>query len=138
MFRRATYPQYSAYVLYPPQVDETVILYRVTETIDNILAEFPYANFHICGDFNVHSKEFTLIKLTKKVKMSRFLICLTRFIEEHGRVPYTTGHQVNLIEIFFFEKFRAEVLSHRQRTSNYSLDSVKVDVKLTVSSDRLF
>lgn len=42
--------------VYRPQDDGKLTSDRISERIDNILTEFPTANFYICSDFNTPHK----------------------------------------------------------------------------------
>lgn len=92
------------FTLYHPQDDRTVMFNKITEIIDNTLTESPSARFPIFGDFTIHHKEW-LIHSNKNDEEGRYCWDFSvasnwQLIEEHTHVPYATGHQANMLDIF--------------------------------------
>ena len=130
------------FALYRPQSDGVTVLERIGDKIDGILSEFPSANIHICGDFNVHNEEW-LVHSNKTDAEGRFChdfataYDLTQIVDSPTRVPDAEGHFANLLDLFLTsspELCTASVQSPLG-TSDHSVVSVKVKSKCKDSSD---
>ena len=130
------------FALYRPQKDGTVIFDQIGQAIDSILSENPYADIHICGDFNVHHGEW-LIHSNKTTPEGRYChdfavaYDLTQTVTKPTRVPDATGQYANLLDLFLTscpEKCSTSVLSPLG-SSDHCVVSVKVDTKSDTSTD---
>ena len=78
---------------------------RIAEMIDLILKDNPNANFHLCGDFNVHHKQW-LIHSNKTDKEGSHLYDfsiaynLTQIVKEPTRVPDRPNEFPSLLDLF--------------------------------------
>ena len=130
------------FALYRPQKDGTVIFDQIGQAIDSILSENPYADIHICGDFNVHHSEW-LIHSNKTTPEGRYChdfavaYDLTQTVTKPTRVPDATGQYANLLDLFLTscpERCSTSVLSPLG-SSDHCVVSVKVDTKSDTSTD---
>lgn len=104
--------------------------------IDDITSHNLLASIHICGDFNIHHKEWLV---HSNITEEEWKYChdfsiayeLTQVVGKPIRVPDTTGHHANVLELFFAscpDQYSVEVLPP-VNTSDHSLISAKFDAK---------
>ena len=130
------------FTLYRPQKDGTEIFDQLGQSIDAILSENPYADIHVCGDFNVHHSEW-LIHSNKTTPEGRYCYDfavaydLTQTVTKPTRVPDAPGQYANLLDLFLTscpEKCSTSVLSPLG-SSDHCVVSVKIDAKSEISTD---
>ena len=46
------------FALYRPCDDGVEMMDKIAEMIDSVMSDYPFASIHLCGDFNVHHKEW--------------------------------------------------------------------------------
>jgi len=115
------------------------MLYRPLESIasqiDKIQVDYPSADIHICGDFNVHHKEW-LVHSNKTDSEGRHchafsVACeLTQIVDSPTRVPDVAGQYPNLIDLFL--TCCTERCIHTVSSPLGRLDHCKVNVSINV------
>ena len=93
------------FTLYRPQNDGVSIFESISEKIDTILLSQPSASIHICGDFNIHHKEWLIHSNTTDFEgryCHNFALAyeLSQIIDGPTRVPDVTGHTPSLLDLF--------------------------------------
>ena len=133
------------FVLYRPQDDGCQVFESIASQIDKIQLDYPSANIHVCGDFNVHHKEW-LVHSNKTDPEGRhchdFSVAyeLTQIIDAPTRVPDVAGHYPNLLDLFLTscpDRCTHTVSSPRGR-SDHCMVSVSINVQCKKSSDAPF
>ena len=135
------------FTLYRPQndADGKVLLDQIAEKVDLILTECPSANIHICGDFNVHHKEWLIHSNTTDEagwQCHDFAMAygLTQIVDVPTRVPDRDGDFASLLDLFLTsvpDKCVHSVTAPLG-TSDHCVVSVKVETKYKKSSDAPF
>ena len=130
------------FTLYRPQDDGCSVIDHIADQIDKIYSDYPSANIHVCGDFNVHHEEW-LVHSNKTDPEGR--ICydfsiayeLTQIVDKPTRIPDNINHSPNLLDLFLTscpDLCTATVMSPLGR-SDHCMVSVKVDIQCKESSD---
>ena len=132
------------FTLYRPQndTDGDILLDQIAEQVDLILTKFPSANIHICGDFNVHHKDWLIhSNHTDAPGRQCFEFAaasgLTQIVDVPTRVPDRAGDFASLLDLFLTsvpDKCVHSVTSPLG-TSDHCVVSVKVNTKFKKSSD---
>ena len=135
------------FTLYRPQndADGDVLMDQIAEKVDLILTECPSANIHICGDFNVHHKEWLIHSNTtdapgRQCHDFAMAFGLTQIVDVPTRVPDRKGDFASLLDLFLTsvpDKCVHSVTSPLG-SSDHCVVSVKVDTKYKKSSDAPF
>ena len=130
------------FTLYRPQNDGVILFDRIADKIDTILSDYPYADIHVCGDFNVHHEEW-LVHSNKTDKEGRhcrdFAIAygLSQIVKEPTHIPDVDGQFHSLLDLFLtscHDRCVSSVLSPLG-SSDHSVVSVKIESKLKETSD---
>ena len=135
------------FTLYRPQhdTDGNVLFDQIAEKVDQILTECPSANIHICGDFNVHHKDWLTHSNTTDTAGRHchdFAMAygLTQIVDVPTRVPDRDGDFASLLDLFLTsvpDKCTHSVTAP-MGTSDHCVISVKVDTKYKKSTDAPF
>ena len=91
--------------LYRPCQGGSVIFDNISGKIDEILSDYPSANIHICGDFNVHHKDWlTHSRVTdpEGIECFNFSVAhdLTQIVSTPTRLPDVDTHFASLLDLF--------------------------------------
>ena len=132
------------FTLYRPQHDGSILFDRIAEKIDSIMCDYPYANIHLCGDFNVHHKEWLCSRITseegKRCHEFSTIYGLTQIVKGPTRVPDVIGQTANLLDLFLTtvpDKCDSTT-SSPLGSSDHSVVVVKIDAKCKESNDAPF
>ena len=97
----------TAYIffLYRPSNDNLAVVNNISDKIDQLLTENPSASIHLCGDFNVHNKDWLTFsnKITREgLECQNFAIAhnLTQLIDFPTRIPDVEDHFQSLLDLF--------------------------------------
>ena len=129
------------FTLYRPQKDGSILFDRIAEKIDSIMVDYPYANIHVCGDFNVHHKEWLCSNHTseegKQCHEFSTIYGLTQIVKGPTRVPDVKGQTANLLDLFLTtvpDKCDSTT-SSPLGSSDHSVVIVKIDATCKGSND---
>ena len=129
------------FTLYRPQKDGSILFDRIAEKIDSIMVDYPYANIHMCGDFNVHHQEWLCSNRTseegKQCHEFSTIYGLTQIVKGPTRVPDVKGQTANLLDLFLTtvpDKCDSTT-SSPLGSSDHSVVIVKIDATCKGSND---
>ena len=133
------------FTLYRPQTDGVAIFDSIAENIDSVLVDHPSASIHLCGDFNIHHKEW-LIHSNCTDEEGRychsFAIAydLTQIVDKPTRVPDVVGQFASLLDLFLTScpETCSQSIHSPLGSSDHCLIQVKIEAKCKVSSDTPF
>ena len=133
------------FTLYRPQNDGVHVFQKIAENIDSILLDYPFASFHIFGDFNVHNKEW-LIHSNKTSSEGRFChdfaLCygLEQIIDVPTRVPDISSQFPNLLDLFLtsIPDKCSHTVAPPLGSSDHATITVKIDARCKESTDMPF
>ena len=97
----------TAYIffLYRPSDDNLAVIDSISSKIDQILVDNSSASIHLCGDFNVHNKDWLVFsnKTTHEgTDCQNFAVShdLTQIIDFPTRIPDVEHHFQSLLDLF--------------------------------------
>ena len=133
------------FTLYRPQTDGVGIFDSIAGKIDSIMSVHPTASIHICGDYNIHHKEW-LIHSNKTTAEGRhchdFALAydLTQIVDKPTHIPDQPGQFSNLLDLFLTSCPDAcsQSVHSPLGSSDHCLVQVEVQAKCSVTPDAPF